>query len=335
MNFEYEEKLKKFGDYKRKETLKRHTTIKIGGPAKYYLVIKETQKLIQAVKFALKNNLAYFVIGEGSNLIFSDAGFNGLVIKNETANLVFEKSSAVSDSGITLFRLIRKLAEFNLGGLEFLSGIPGTLGGAIYGNAGAYGKNISDIIENCTILDIDGEIKQFSNQQMGFGYRTSFLKTGFKNQFRKPVIISAQIKISPSPKEAILRLVANFHKIRTKKIPQGFSAGCLFKNLEVKNLPNLENSQLKYLITENKIPAGLLIEKAGGKDLKVGKAEVSKLHANFIINKSRAHAFEVKLLAEKIKEAVKSRFDINLESEVEFVGTIQENKKIWQKLFKR
>lgn len=335
ITMDIEKKLEKLGELKRDEKLSKHTTFRIGGPAKHFITIKKLGNLVETVQFALKNNIAYIILGGGSNIIFSDDGFNGIIIKNEASDLVFGKSSAVSEAGIALYQLIRKLAESNLGGLEFLSGIPGTLGGAIYGNAGAYGKSLSDIVENCTILDIDGKVKQYSNKKMEFVYRSSFLKTGFKNKYRKPVILSSQIKINPSPKEAILRLYSNYIKIRAKKIPKNHSAGSFFKNLEVKKLKDKNNPQLKYLEIEGKIPAGLLIEKSGAKGLKVGKAEVSNIHANFIINKGRARAYDIKILSRQVKEKVAERFQIVLKEEVEFVGPIKEKPKIWSKFLKR
>jgi UDP-N-acetylmuramate dehydrogenase len=307
------------------ESLKKHTSIKVGGPAKLFYEAKDANELEIIGRCALEKDLPYIVIGNGTNIIFADAGFDGLIIKNLAGKIVFESHEGIVDSGMTLSRMIRRLAESNLGGLEFLAGIPGTLGGAIYGNAGAYGRNMADIIQGVILLDIDGKKVQISQADMNFQYRSSYLKDLAKMHHRDkmPVILSARIKVIPKTKEGILRVVEHYLKMRVRKYPHQPSAGSFFKNIIITpetQLPKKMSKEIKTFAVEGMIPAGLLIEKAGCKGVKVGGAQVSKEHANFLVNCGRAKAKDFKELTSLVKKRVKEVFDIDLEEEVEFIG---------------
>ncbi len=323
---------------KQKEPMKKHTWIRIGGPAEFFYYARNLDNLIKAVKIAQKKKIPYIVIGEGSNLIVSDVGFKGLVIKNEAAKLIFEKNLAFTESGITLYGLIRKLAESSVGGLEFLAGIPGTLGGAIYGNAGAYGKCMADLVKNITVLDAAGDIKQLKKEDFDFKYRQSILKTRAKiekDYYNRPVILSACLQIRPNNKESILRIVENYIKIKSKKIPKEPSAGCVFKNLKISDAESVD-PQLKVFAVEDKIPAGILIDKSNGKSERIGRLKVSEAHANFIINAGRGKAVDFVRLARRIKKKVREKFHIDLEEEIEYLGKINTKKKgLFSKVFKK
>ncbi len=325
-------------DLKLREPMKKHTWIRIGGPAEFFYYARKLDDLAKAVKIAQKKKIPYIVIGEGSNIVVSDTGFKGLVIKNEASNLIFEKNLAFVESGITLYGLIRKLAESNVGGLEFLAGIPGTLGGAIYGNAGAYGKCLADLVKNITVLDAAGDTKQLKNENFDFKYRESILKARVKiskEYYNRPVILSACLQIRPNNKESILRVVENYIKIKSKKIPKEPSAGCVFKNLEISDAQAVD-SQLKVFAVENKVPAGILIDKSSGKSEKIGGLKVSQVHANFIVNTGRGKAADFVRLAKRVKKKVKEKFQINLEEEIEYLGKIDTKKKgLLSKVFKK
>jgi len=331
-----EEKLGK--DLVKRESLKKHTYIKIGGPVEYFYTAKNLADLIKIVKLAQENQIPYIVIGSGSNLVVSDSGFAGLVIKNEAAGLIFGKKATFAESGIKLPRLIRKLAEANLGGLEFLAGIPGTLGGAIYGNAGAYGKSLADLVDSITVLDSNGQIKQLTNQDFDFGYRQSILKNRAKidnSYYNRPVILSARLRINPNNRESILRVVENYLKIRDKKIPIQPSAGCVFKNLEIPEKASID-SKLRIFVVDHKLPAGLLIDKAIGKKVRIGRLEISDKHANFIVNRGRGKAVDFYRLVQIIKQQVKEKFSLDLEEEIEYLGEINTIKKgILDRVFKK
>ncbi|HLC38553.1 MAG TPA: UDP-N-acetylmuramate dehydrogenase [Patescibacteria group bacterium] len=310
-----------------KEPMRKHTTIKIGGPAEYFYHTPDSNELIAAVKFAHEKEIPYLVIGEGSNILVSDAGFEGLIIKNETAKLVFGQNSAFAESGILLLNLIRRLAESNLGGLEFLSGIPGTLGGGIYGNAGAYGKCLADVVESVTILDSDGEIKQIDNKDFGFKYRQSILKSRASlssNNFKRPVILSARIKIKSQSREGVLRVVDNYLRMRSKKIPLESSAGCVFKNIETAH--HQVDPSMQMVAIEGKIPAALLIDKAGAKKERCGKLIISPKHTNFIINRGGGKARDFVALVKNVQQKIKEKFNLELEEEIEFLGNMEVKK---------
>lgn len=337
MKEEIIEKFKKeFSGIKEKEPLKKHTTMRVGGAAKLFYEAKDIDDLKKIVKKTFSENVPYIVIGNGSNIIFADVGVDALVIKNSTGRLIFESSEAIVDGGMPIARLLRKLAEAGLGGLEFLAGIPGTIGGAVYGNAGAYGGSLADVVRGVLVLDVDGKVVQIGKDEMKFKYRSSHLKEAAKihDRFKMPVILQVRLRVSPKPKEGILRGINNYIKIRLGKYPTKPSSGSVFKNVEASEYPKLAKD-LKVKIIDGKIPSGFLIETIGGKDLKIGDAEVSKEHANFIINSGRARAYDIKELSKLVKEKVKEEFGVILEEEIEFVGNFSvEPKGIFSKIFK-
>jgi len=320
------------------EPMKKHTYLGIGGRAEYFYFANHLDDLVKSVRLAQKLKIPYLVVGNCSNIVVSDQGFEGMIIKNQASKLIFEKNVAFVESGMTLFHLIRKLAEANLGGLEFLAGIPGTLGGAIYGNAGAYGKSMADLVENISILDSDGEIKQFKNKDFGFRYRESILKARAKissDYYNRPVILSSRLKIMPKERESVLRVVENYLKIRDKKIPTERSAGCVFKNIEITG-ERMANPQLKLLAIDNKIPAGLLIDKTGLKGKRIGRIKISEKHANFLVNLGRGKAIDYFRLANLIKQKVKEKFEIHLDEEIEYIGDLEVKKRgILERVFKK
>ena len=318
--------------------LAKISTIRIGGPAKYFLTVYNREDLIRALRFAQNNNLNYFIVGLSSNIIFSDLGFAGVVIKNEACDVVSEGNIVVADSGIPLARLIRKLAEKNLGGLEFLTGIPGTLGGAVYGNAGAYGRNISELVDSLVVLDTDGKIKHIQKKQLEFNYRSSIFKEKVKNKkdkYFRPAILTVKLKVARNNKDAILRLINNFLKMRKNKYPKGYSVGSVFKNVEVAKHPAIDDV-LKSYIFDEKLPAGVLLENIGAKKMRQGAIYVPQEHANFIINKGSGTAFDFQQLIENLKQKVYEEYGIVLEEEIEYVGQITKRKtSIWEKLKNR
>ena len=314
-----------------------HTTMKVGGCADFFYIANTLEKLQNVIKIARKQKIDYLVLGNGSNVIISDSGFRGLVIKNQAANLVIGNNEAIADSGIELSVLIRKLAEKNLGNLEFLAGIPGTLGGAVFGNAGAFGKSIADITNSVLILDQENKIHSLSKTEMGFAYRTSILKKYFQNQTENhPVILSVNLKVISQKKEMILRIIDNYLRIRKTKQPKYFSCGSFFKNLDLKNFPDLPR-QADLATVEDKIPAGILLERSGAKTIHVGGASVYSGHANWLINKNRkARAFDIKKLADDLKQKVRTKFGVELEEEINYIGDFKTPPKSFlQKIFNK
>ena len=317
----FEELKKEFPGMEENVLLKSYTTFRIGGPAKYFLKTSDKDELKAVIKSALKNGIKFMVIGGGSNTLFSSDGFDGLVVVYKIDNvkervLVQEIKEGLFkvDATIPLSLLIMQMK--NCSGLEWGVGIPGTLGGAINGNAGAMSASISDSIESVEVLEIkDSEISErtLSKEECGFGYRTSI----FKNNHNL-LVVSAQLKLSKAEgNEVEERIKANIDK-RIKKQPKGFSAGSVFKNYSGKiDESIIENyPQLKIFNDKENIPAGLLIELCGLKGKNIGDAKISEEHANFIINFGNATSDDVMSLINFIKKTVKGKFLVDLEEEI-------------------
>jgi UDP-N-acetylmuramate dehydrogenase len=316
---------------KENENLSSYFTLGTGGNARYFYRASSVPDLIHAVSSCLKLKIPYLVIGSGSNIVFSDAGYSGCVIKNESRNLSFikDKSQVIADSGVLLPRLILEAASQDLGGLEFLYGIPGSVGGALYTNAGTYGGAIGDFVISLTLLFPNGSVKRVTKKWMFFQYRDSKLR----HLDEKPVILSAKFQLSQNRKEEIMRKIQHFQKIRQMKHPTDKSAGSFFKNPKVDrawaqkylNFIGEKDTSLRDLIEKSgHIPAGWLLEQAGAKKMKVSAARVSKKHANFIINyKGKAKSEQIKKLAELLKARVNEKFGIQLEEEIEYKGDWQ------------
>lgn len=302
------------------------TSLHVGGVADYFYEAKTIEELVRIVKIALEGKIPYFILGGGSNILFSDYGFPGIVIKNSTSNIAVmgEKSQVIADSGVRLSRLIMELTTHDLSGLEFLYGVPGTVGGAIYGNAGAYGSSIGDYVKNITLLIVDPKddlpkIVQYDSSWMNFEYRSSKLKK-LKSRI-KPLILSVKFQFAQNQKEEIMQKLNSYKAERLKTQPIGLSAGCVFCNpipKELKNITGQGTRGMPELPKERR--AGFLLEQAGVKKLRRGDAVVSAKHANFILNKGEARASEIRSLIEEMREKVLEQFAITLEEEIEYVG---------------
>jgi len=291
---------KLFKKFKNNVPLKNYTTFRIGGPAKYFFIAKTKEDLIKAILAVKKINLPFFILGGGSNLLVSDNGFEGLVIKNEARNFKIENRKIIAESGAIFDRVIEAAVKAGLSGIEKGSGIPGTLGGAVYGNAGWPKRKwaIGDLVEKVEILWPNGKIEKVGKRWLSFNYRNSRFK---KIKINKPIILEVVLKLKKDKKANLTKKRSEILKTRIKKIPSGFSAGSIFKNPREK-------------------PAGYLIEKCGLKGKRIGKAQISEKHANFIINLGKGKAKEVRKLINLIKQKVKNKFGIILEEEIQFLG---------------
>lgn len=277
------------------ESMRRHTGYGVGGCARYYAEIDSLYSLNCIINLAKEHRVRYKVIGNGTNILVSDLGFNGIIIDVKNLNDIFFKREQVKAmAGAKIEKLIRFALDNKLSGFEALSGIPATVGGAIVMNAGAFGKNISDYISTVETLS-DGKIKIYDKNECKFGYRSSrFLG-------KKEVVISATFSLEKKEREDISDSIKSYINLRRSIQPSGRSCGSVFRN-------------------PKPFSAGALIEKAGLKGYKVGGATISDKHANFIITSSKATAKDVYLLINTIKEKVKDAFGIELIEEVERVG---------------
>lgn len=302
----------------RNKDLANFSTFKIGGPAKYFVKVKNEKEVIDALKWAKKKQLPFFILGGGSNLLFSDNGFEGLVIKMENNFCKIEKRKITAGAGCPLQKLVQETIKRGLAGLEWAIGIPGTLGGAIYGNAGAFGGEMKDIVKKVKILEVkNSEIKTryLKNKDCHFGYRESIFK---KN--KNWIILEAVLQLKKGKKEELKKKVEEILEIRIKKQPLNYpSAGSVFKNVPLKDIPKEIQERFKEKIKNGFLPAGVLIEEAGLKGKKIGGAKVSEKHANFIVNFDKAKARDVFSLILLIKERVKKKFGIILQEENEIL----------------
>jgi UDP-N-acetylmuramate dehydrogenase len=288
----------------RDELLARHTTLRIGGPAEYFVRVSSRQELIRAVEWARSKHLNIFILGNGSNVLIGDAGIRGLVIENHADEVLQEefresqpeRVRVVADSGASLPGLANRLARQGWRGLEWAIGVPGTVGAGVVTNAGAHGGSMSDVLSRAEILDVSGELRWWARAELEFGYRTSFLKT----HGRGHVVLRAEMELErDDPAECIARMnLYSAHRRRTQ--PTEPSVGSMFKN------PPGDF-------------AGRLIEAAGLKGTQVGKIQVSLVHANFFVNLGGGTARDVMRLTELVRAKVRDAFGVELELEIQLV----------------
>ena len=305
--------------------LKDYTTYKIGGPAKHFFIAKTKEDLIGAVKTAKKLNLPVFILGGGSNLLISDKGFDGLVIKIDISGMELQGDKVVVGAGASLTKLSYILADSGLTGLEWAAGIPGTVGGAIYGNAQAFGTKICDAIESVEAINLKTlKLESFSREQCRFDLKNSIFKKNNLSGQENLAIVSAVLKFSKGNEEEIKNKIKEFLEYRKTRHPIEFpSAGSTFVNPEIKitdkklldKYPELNDYNAKGII-----PAGYLIAKCGLAGKKIGQAQISEKHSNFIINLGGTNSEDVLTLIKLAQKEVKKNFGIELEPEVQFIG---------------
>lgn len=288
--------------FERNILLKDYTTYKIGGPAKYFFNAKNKEDLIRAIKIAKELKLPIFVLGGGSNVLVSDKGFKGLVINFQFSIINFQNDKIYVGAGVKLSNVVSFCKENSFSGMEWAAGIPGTIGGAVYGNAQAFGSKISDSVEEVEALNLKTlTIKKLSKKQCKFSLKNSIFKRD-----KNLIIISVLFKFKKGDKAQIDKKIIEYMDYRKKNHPINFpSAGSIFVNPE-------RNGEV--------IRVGFLIEKCGLKGKKIGNAQISEKHANFIINLGQAKAKDVLALIKLAKKKVKKVFGINLETEIQFIG---------------
>lgn len=287
---------------KRNESLVRHTVARLGGPADALLAANSTNDLTDAVTLAHRAGLPWLVLGSGANVLFADAGFRGLVIVNQAKGIRFEDGGRVqAESGTSLSTLARRCMNQGFSGLEWAVNVPGTVGGAVVGNAGAHGGDMADSVCWVEVFSLEDRphVEMWGVSQMHYTYRGSVLK-GSRDRF---VVLAATLVLSPGHEPDALNARADefvAHRKRTQ--PPGASLGSIFKN-----------PAGDY--------AGRLIEAAGLKGTAVGAVQISPVHANFIVNSGgEGTAADYRALIEKARAAVRDKFGVTLELEIEFLG---------------
>jgi UDP-N-acetylmuramate dehydrogenase len=287
------------GKVKRNELLSLHTTMKIGGPADIFVEPSSLANIQKVMTFLKERKIPWRAIGRGSNLLVSDKGIEGVVIKLGSGldHLIINDSTITVGGGHSLVSLSTLISKKGLSGLEFASGIPGSVGGAVYMNAGAHGSDISKILTKAHILFDDGSMDWISIDEMEFTYRTSVLQ---KN--RPGIVLEAEFQLTKGDKTAIVSKMQKNKDYRKETQPWNFPcAGSIFRN----PLPNY---------------AGKLIEDAGLKGFQMGGAKISEMHGNFIVNAGNATAKDVLDLIQHIKDTILNLYGIKMETEVEIIG---------------
>ena len=292
-------------DLRKNEIMKPHTSFRVGGPAQIYSEPSKTEEIVALSDSAKELGLPCFLMGNGSNLVISDDGIDGLVIRlgENFSSITSEEDPEDPDAvlvtagaGTLLIRLSSFAAKNSLTGLEFASGIPGSLGGAVFMNAGAYDHDMSEVIEKVTAISPSGEVRTWTKDELGLGYRKScFMANG-------GIVCEAVLRLKKGDAELINSQIRTYTEKRTKSQPLNFpSAGSMFKRPEG-----------HY--------TGALIEQAGLKGFSIGGAQVSEKHAGFVINKGDATAKDIDDLVRHIQNTIKEKFGVELQREVRFIG---------------
>ncbi|MDT0159487.1 MULTISPECIES: UDP-N-acetylmuramate dehydrogenase [unclassified Bacillus (in: firmicutes)] len=287
------------GKVKEQEPLANHTTMKIGGPADLFVEPSSIDNFIKTMELIREHNIKWRVIGRGSNLLVSDKGIEGAVIKLGPGldKLEVDGSEVTAGGGFSIVSLSVQISRKGLSGLEFASGIPGSVGGAVYMNAGAHGSDISKILKKAFVLFEDGTMEWLTNEQMKFSYRTSVLQ-----KERPGIVLEAVFSLQEGERDSIVAEMQKNKDYRKETQPYNYPcAGSIFRN----PLPQY---------------AGQLIESAGLKGHSIGGAKISELHGNFIVNAGSASAEDVLGLIEHVKDTIYSQFKVKMETEVEIIG---------------
>jgi len=287
------------GKVKENEPLRNHTTIKIGGPADLFIEPSSVDNLKSVMEVIGRHQTHWRAIGRGSNLLVSDKGIEGAVIKLGTGldQLEIDDTEIIVGGGHSLVSLSTIISKKGLSGLEFASGIPGSVGGAVYMNAGAHGSDISKILTKVHVLFDDGALEWLSNEEMEFSYRTSILQNK-----RPGIVVEAVFQLDHGDRSTIVSHMQKNKDYRKETQPWNFPcAGSIFRN----PLPHY---------------AGKLIEEAGLKGYSIGGAKISEMHGNFIVNAGNATAEDVLALIQYVKETIFNLYKVKMETEVEIIG---------------
>ncbi len=280
------------------EPMKKHTTFRIGGPADYFVMPSDEQELAKVLKVCKEYSIPIYIVGNGSNLLVGDGGFRGVIIQlyKEMSALIVEEEQITAQAGCSLAQIANAALNEELTGFEFAAGIPGTLGGAVVMNAGAYGGEMKDVLVSARVMTEEGEILELTAEELKLGYRTSVIPE--KNY----IVLGAVLKLEKGTRDEIKAQMDDLRQKRVSKQPLEYpSAGSTFKRPE------------GYF-------AGKLIQDAGLKGFSVGGAQVSEKHSGFVINKGQATAADVMELIRQVTEKVKSETGVTMEPEVKRIG---------------
>jgi UDP-N-acetylmuramate dehydrogenase len=294
--------------------LSQYTRFAIGGPAAVFIETAYAAAFVEALRLTQESGAPHMVIGGGTNLIVSDAGFAGVVLRF-TADEIMATGTGVSvKAGATLQAVVDFSIAMGLQGLETLTGIPGSVGAALYGNAGAYGHAIAERVRRVAFFD-GTEIREFSNAECEFHYRESTFK-----RHKEWIILASELDLDPAPAAELRQIATGIRTIRDEKYPPTMKcAGSIFKNLILSELPVSVNVPAK-VVREGKVPAAYFLEQAGAKGMRRGDIHVADYHANLIYNAGNGTAADLVAVIQELKSRVQERYGLELEEEVQYVG---------------
>ena len=301
--------LKNYGHVKQGALMSKYTTFHIGGPVQFLLEVSETDKLVAVLNWLTGEGIPYFILGGGSNLLWQDDEWEGVVIKVSSIKYQVSSTAIEVDSGVSLSKLVVLAVQNSLSGLEWAAGVPGTVGGAVRGNAGAM---VSDTASSLLKVEVwrDGEVIQLNPEECGFGYRGS----NFKHN--QDVILRAWYKTMPGDKTRLMQTIQGYIKQRNGHYPPFPSAGSFFKNIDFKNWPGELSKLPETFKQKEQVPVGWINEQNDLKGYTVGGAMVSKEHGNFLINPKGATQADVLAIVEEVKQRAYTNFGVTLEPEV-------------------
>jgi UDP-N-acetylmuramate dehydrogenase len=280
-----------------------YTSFGIGGPAWYFFVAQTPTDIVRAVEAARNADLKFFILGGGSNILFDDAGFSGLIIKDECSKFVVLGNTMAALSGAVVDKMVDASLEAGLQGIEYAAGIRGTIGGAVYGNAGAFGHAINEILTKAVLYTHEGKITVVNNDHFKFAYRKSSLSES------GDVVLSVELTLKPGDKGKLAEIINERRQFRKDRHPVGLgTAGSVFKNLRT-----LEDPQ-------DVTPAGKILEQAGVRGMRVGDAAVFEKHCNIVVNVGKATSKDVKTLVAMMEDAVRAKFGIDLKREILYIA---------------
>jgi UDP-N-acetylmuramate dehydrogenase len=296
--------------------LSRYTRFGIGGPADIYAETSNVEAFIAAMAITRQSGLDFVVIGGGTNLIVSDAGFRGIVLRFVAERLMAAGDRVVSDAGAVLQDLVDFSIDRGLKGLETLAGIPGSVGAAVYGNAGAYGHSISERVHKVRFLD-GGQVRIFDREECEFQYRESIFK-----DHKEWIILSTELILERSDAAILKKTAGDILTVRNEKFPPTMKcAGSIFKNFLLAELPAAVAANVPaQVIREGKVPAAYFLEQVGAKGMVHGDIHIASYHANLIYNGGKGTARELCDVIGDLKTRVRERFGIEVEEEVQYVG---------------
>ena len=296
--------------------LSRYTRFGIGGPADLYAETGNIEAFIAALAAARSSGIPTMVIGGGTNLVVSDGGFRGIVLRYRGDRLMAAGGRVTAEAGAVFEDLVNFAIERGLQGLETLAGIPGSVGAAVYGNAGAYGHSLSERVVDVRFHD-GREVRVFTNEECQFHYRESIFK-----RHKNWTIFSAELLLEPADAARLRETAADIRKVRNQKFPVTMKcAGSIFKNLLLRELPPAVAAEVPAsAVREGKVPAAWFLEQVGAKGCRRGDIHVAVYHANLIYNAGAGTASDLCALIEDLKTRVRARFGMELEEEVQFVG---------------